>query len=62
MIFLTKRLFHLIRQGDQVFSDAVEEIKELCPQATVLEGLTIHGNQVQDAKDEIVSWIDSINE
>ena len=45
-----------------VATTPVEEIKELCPQATVLEGLTIHGNQVQDAKDEIVSWIDSINE
>lgn len=60
--FSDKTIIPFNTSGGSGFSDAVEEIKELCPQATVLEGLTIYGNQVQEAKDEIVSWIDSIND
>ncbi|WP_373154788.1 flavodoxin [Clostridium sp. AUH-JLR23] len=60
--FSDKTIIPFNTSGGSGFSDAVEEIKELCPQAKVLEGLTIHGDQVQDAKDEIVSWIDSIND
>lgn len=60
--FSDKTIIPFNTSGGSGFSDAVEEIKELCPQATVLEGLTIHGNQIQEAKDEIVSWIDSIND
>ena len=60
--FSDKTIIPFNTSGGSGFSDAVEEIKELCPQATVLEGLTIQGNQIQEAKDEIVSWIDSINE
>ena len=60
--FTDKTIIPFNTSGGSGFSDAVEEIKELCPQATVLEGLTIQGNQIQEAKDEIVSWIDSIND
>ena len=33
------------------------DIKKLCPQATVLKGLAIHGTHVATAKDSIVQWI-----
>jgi len=46
--------------GGSGFSDSISEIKELCPNATVLEGYTTNGNGVQNHDDEIVEWINEI--
>jgi len=37
---------------------SVSNIKKLCPQATVLTGLALHGTHINDSKDKIADWLD----
>jgi len=34
------------------------DIKKLCPRATVLKGLAMHGTYVSEATDKIIQWLD----
>jgi len=36
---------------------SVEDIKKLCPQATLLEGLPIRGSKVKNAGNEVAAWL-----
>lgn len=58
--FSHKTIIPFNTSGGSGFSDAIEDIEKLCPEATVLDGFTINGNQVQEAKDEVVSWLQDI--
>ena len=60
--FSHKTIIPFNTSGGSGFSNAIEDIQELCPQATVLDGLTINGSQVQDAEDDVVSWIQEAQE
>jgi flavodoxin len=39
---------------------SVTDIKELCPQSTILEGLAVRGSDVRNAKDEVAGWLREI--
>jgi flavodoxin len=39
---------------------SVADIKKMCPQSTVLEGLTIRGGDVKNAQDEVSGWLREI--
>jgi hypothetical protein len=36
------------------------DIKKLCPQSTVLEGLAVRGGDVKNAQDEVSGWLREI--
>jgi flavodoxin len=39
---------------------SVMDIKKLCPQSTVLEGLAVRGGDVKNAQDEVTGWLREI--
>jgi flavodoxin len=39
---------------------SVEDIKELCPQSTILDGLAVRGGDVKNAQDEVSEWLREI--
>lgn len=46
--------------GGSGFSRTIDTIRELEPEATVLDGLSISRNHIQDAEQEIVDWVQEI--
>lgn len=40
--------------------ESVEDLKELCPQSTVLEGLAVRGRDVRKAQNEVSRWLRKI--
>ncbi|MDR3129872.1 MAG: hypothetical protein LBU03_06525 [Tannerellaceae bacterium] len=42
------------------WGDSEEDLKKLCPNATILEGLAIKGSTVKDSKDDVVKWLQKI--
>jgi flavodoxin len=38
-----------------------KDIAKLCPQATLLKGLAIHGTRVNEAKKDIANWLDKVS-
>ena len=47
--------------GGSGFSNTVNTIRELEPEADVQEGLSISRSQIQDAKPEIIAWLNSLD-
>ncbi len=39
---------------------SVEDIKKLCPNSTVLEGLAVRGSNVNNAQNEVLEWLRKI--
>jgi flavodoxin len=37
-----------------------DDLKKLCPNATILEGLTVSGNMVRRSKNDVVKWLQKI--
>ena len=60
--FSGKTIIPFNTSGSSGFSDAISEIERLCPEATVLEGYTVNGSQVQNSHDDIVAWINEVNQ
>lgn len=46
--------------GGSGFSSTIDTIRELEPDAEVLDGLSISRNSIQDAEQEIVDWVQEI--
>ncbi len=42
------------------FGSSVTDIKNLCPNASLLEGLAIRGSEVKDAQSQVVEWIETL--
>lgn len=42
------------------FSDTINTIRELEPNATVLDGFTTNGNNVEDVSDDVAEWISKL--
>lgn len=59
--FSGKTIIPFNTSGGSGFSDAVEEIKKLSPNATVLGGYTTNGNGVENKRQEITEWLEKIN-
>lgn len=58
--FSGKRVIPFITHEGSRLGHTVEDIKELCPKATVLEGLPIRGKSVNNANEEVKSWLQRI--
>ena len=43
------------------FGHSEKDIAKLCPKATLLKGLAIHGTLVNDAKNDIAIWLDKVS-
>lgn len=59
--FSGKNIILFNTSGGSQFSDTVNTIKQLEPNANVSEGLTISANNSTSAKNEIDEWLQSIN-
>ena len=46
-------------EGSQL-GRSVDDIRALCPNATMLDGLAIRGSSVNDAKEDVDKWIESL--
>lgn len=60
--FSSKTIIPFNTSGGSGFSNSISEIENLCPNATVLEGYTINGNSVQNAREDIIEWINTVNQ
>ncbi|MNB93082.1 flavodoxin [compost metagenome] len=55
--FSGKTIIPFITRDGSRLGRSVNDIRELAPGATILEGLAVHGNRVEDAKDEVGEWL-----
>ena len=58
--FSGKTIIPFNTHGGSGFSDTISTIKELEPNAAVLDGNSISRNEIQDAEQEIVDWVNSL--
>ena len=58
--FSGKTIITFNTHGGSGFSNTVSTIRSLEPNANVIEGLSISRNHIQDAKDEIVEWVNEL--
>ncbi|MGN1157537.1 MAG: flavodoxin, partial [Agathobacter sp.] len=58
--FSGKTIIPFCTSGGSGFSDAIEEIRNLEPGATVLEGLHIGGSSVSDAENRVSEWVEEL--
>ena len=58
--FSGKTIIPFNTHGGSGFSDTISTIKELEPNAEVLDGKSISRNDIQDAEQEIVDWVNSL--
>ncbi|MGN0681071.1 MAG: flavodoxin [Candidatus Fimisoma sp.] len=58
--FSGKTIIPFCTSGGSGFSDAVSEIREMEPDATVLEGLHIGASGVSDAQETVAEWVDEL--
>lgn len=58
--FSGKTIIPFNTHGGSGFSDTISTIKELEPNAEVLDGKSISRNDIQDAEQEIVDWVKSL--
>ncbi len=59
--FSGKTIIPFNTHGGSSFSDTISTIKGLEPNAEVLDGKSISRNDIQDAEQEIVDWVNSID-
>lgn len=52
-----KTIIPFCTSGGSAFSDAIEEIKDAEPSATVLDGLHIGGSSVSGAESRVIEWV-----
>ena len=55
--FSGKTVIPFCTSGGSAFSDAIDEIKDMEPEATVLDGLHIGGSSVTDAESRVSEWV-----
>lgn len=55
--FSGKTVIPFCTSGGSAFSDAIEEIKDMEPDADVLDGLHIGGSSVTDAESRVNEWV-----
>ena len=55
--FSGKTVIPFCTSGGSAFSDAIDEIKDMEPGATVLDGLHIGGSSVTDAESSVNEWV-----
>lgn len=55
--FSGKKILPFITHGGSRMGRSVEDIKRLCPTATILNGLPVRGSSVSSAGSEILKWL-----
>ncbi len=55
--FSGKTIAPFVTHGGSRLGRAVEDIKKLCPKATVLPGLAVYGESVADAQEITAAWL-----
>lgn len=58
--FSGKTLIPFCTSGGSAFSDAIEEIRDMEPEATVLDGLHIGSSSVTDGESRVNEWVDEL--
>lgn len=58
--FSGKTIIPFCTSGGSAFSDAISEIKNMEPDATVLDGLHIGGSSVNDAESRVNEWVSEL--
>lgn len=58
--FSGKTIILFNTHGGSGFSNTIVTIQQLEPEATLLEGLTISRNYIQDAETEVVDWVNDL--
>ena len=59
--FSNKTIIAFNTHGGSGFSSTISTIRELEPDAEVVEGLSISRNHIQDAENEIVEWVNGLD-
>ena len=60
MIFPGKTVAPFCTHEGSGMGRSVADIRKMCPQSTVLDGLAIHGGDVKNARDEVAGWLHDI--
>jgi flavodoxin len=55
-----KTVIPFCTHGGGRWGRSTDDLKKLCPDATVFEGLAISGNLVRRSKDDVVKWLQKI--
>ncbi len=58
--FSGKTIIPFSTSGGSGFSDILQTISELEPNATLLEGLTINSSQISEAQNDVDAWLSSL--
>lgn len=58
--FTGKTIVPFCSNGGSGFANAIDKIKELCPDATIAEGFTTHRDEVSSSQDAINKWLDGL--
>lgn len=59
--FSGKTIIPFVTSGGSGFSDTINSIKSLEPNAKVLEGISISGRRATGSEDDITEWLNEIN-
>lgn len=59
--FSGKNIIPFVTSGGSGFSDTINTIKSLEPNAKVLEGISISGRRATGSEDDITEWLNEIN-
>ena len=59
--FSGKTIIPFVTSGGSGFSNTINSIKSLEPNANVLEGLNIRGRRVQGAEEKVEEWLKKLN-
>ena len=55
-----KTIVPFMTHGGSAFGRTLTDLKELCPDSTILEGLAVNGSRVKDAESDISKWLEKI--
>ena len=58
--FSGKTVIPFCTSGGSAFSDAIDEIKNMEPDATILDGLHIGSSSVTDAESRVSEWVQGL--
>ncbi|MCH4166624.1 MAG: NAD(P)H-dependent oxidoreductase [Megasphaera sp.] len=59
--FAGKTIIPFCTSGGSGFGNTVDAIRKAEPQATVVQGIAVHANDVKDAKAQVTQWVSGID-
>lgn len=58
--FSGKRIAPLCTHGGGGFARSINSIRELCPNATILEGFSVNGREARNSKNNLQNWLNRV--